>query len=66
MYSPIHLKQDAAFTRLSTGIEATTEVCDNLLQAKSKGKQAADDFVVNRCSSNPILDYFDPLKKAGS
>jgi len=49
---------------LSTGIEATTEVSDDLLQAKSKGKQAANDFVVNRCSSNPTSDYFDPLKKA--
>ncbi len=52
---PNPLKQDVAFTSLSTGIEATTEVCDNLLQAKSNGKQAANDFVVNRCSSNPIL-----------
>lgn len=57
-------KQDAAFTSLSTGIEATTEVSEDLLQAKSKGKQAANDFVVNRCSSNPTSDYFDPLKKA--
>jgi len=57
-------KQDVAFTSLCTGIEATTEVSDDLLQAKSKGKQAANDFVVNRCSSNPTSDYFDPLKKA--
>lgn len=57
-------KQDAAFANLSTGIEATTKVTDALLQAKSKGKQAAIDFVVNRCSSNPSLAYFDPLKKA--
>ncbi|KAK3747396.1 hypothetical protein QZH41_012092, partial [Actinostola sp. cb2023] len=57
-------KQDAAFTGLSTGIEATTEVSDDLLQAKSKGRQAANDFVVNSCSSNPTSDYFDPLKKA--
>ena len=56
-------KQDAAFTSLSTGIEATTELSDDLLQAKSKGKQAANDFVVSRCSSNPTSDFFDPLKK---
>ena len=33
--------------------------------AKSKGKQAANDFVVSRCSSHsyPTLDYFDTLKK---
>ena len=57
-------KEDAEFTSLSTGIEATTEVSDDLPQAKSKGKQAANDFVVNRSSSNPTLDYFDTLKKA--
>ena len=57
-------KQDAAFMSLSTGIEVTTEVSNDLLQAKSKGKQAANDFIVNRCSSNPTSDYFDPLKKA--
>ena len=33
------------------------------MQAKSKVKQAANDFVVKRCSSNPTSDYFDPLKK---
>ena len=57
-------KQDAAFTSLSTGIEATAEVSNDLLLANNKGKQAANDFVVNRCSSKPTLDYFDPLKKA--
>ena len=31
--------------------------------AKSKGKQAANDFVVGRCSSYPTFDYFDTLKK---
>ena len=57
-------KQDEAFTSLSTGIEATKEVSHDLLQAKNKENQAANDFVVNRCSSNPNSDYFDPLKKA--
>ena len=36
----------------------------DLLHAKSKGKQTANDFVVNRCSANPTSDYFDPLRKA--
>ena len=31
--------------------------------AKSKEKQAVNDFVVRRCSSHPTLDYFDTLKK---
>ena len=57
-------KKYAAFTSLSTGIVATTEISDDLLEAKSKRKQAANDFVVSRFSSHPTLDYFDTLKKA--
>ena len=51
---------------MSTAIEATTEVSDDLLQAKSasKEKQAANDFVVNGCSSNPSSGYFDTLNEA--
>lgn len=56
-------KKDAVLTSLSTGIEATTEVRDDLLQAKSKKKQVANDFVVNRCSFNPTSDHFETLKK---
>ena len=52
------------FTSLSTGSEATKGVSDDLLQAKTRGKQAANDIVGNRCSSDPTLYYFDPLKKA--
>ena len=39
-------KEDAVFTSLSTGIEVTTEVCDDLLQAKSKGKL---DLITSCC-----------------
>ena len=38
------------------------DIDDDLQQVKSRRKQA-NDFVVNRCSSDPTLDYFDPLKK---
>ena len=44
--------------------EATTEVSDSFMQAESKRKQAANNFVVKRCSSNPTSDYFGPLKNA--
>ena len=56
-------REDTGFTSLFTGIEVTTKVNDDLMQGKSKGKQAANDFVVKGCSSNPTSDYFDPLKK---
>ena len=49
-------KEDAVFTSLATRIKATTEVSDDLLQAKSKGKQATNDFVVSCYSSHPTLD----------
>ena len=42
----------------------TTGVSDDLLQGKSNGKKAANDFATNRFSSNPTLYYFDTLKKA--
>ena len=57
-------KEDVVFTSLCTGIEATTEVSDDLPQAKSKEKQAANDFVGCRCAIHPTLDFFDTLKKA--
>ena len=55
--------KDSELTSLSTGIEATSEVCSNLLQAKEKGLAACKKFIDERCSSNSIIDYFDSLKK---
>ena len=49
-----------SFPNLSTGVEVTTE---DVMQAKSKVKQAVNDFVVKSCSSNLTSDYFDPLTK---
>ena len=46
------LLKDFEFSR----IKATTEVSDDLLQAKSKGEQATNDFVVSCYSSHPTLD----------
>ena len=50
-------------TSLSTGLAATTEVRDDLLQANAKGKSACREFVLQRCSSTATGDFFDPLKK---
>ena len=55
--------KDSELTSLSTGIEATSEVRSNLLQAKEKGLAACKEFIKDRCSSDSVLDYFDPLKK---
>ena len=52
------------FTGVFTSIQVTTGVSDDLLQGKSNGKKAANDFATNRFSSNPTLYYFDTLKKA--
>ena len=45
------------------GIKATTEVSDDLLQAKSKVRKAVNELCNNRCSSNPSSDFLDPSKK---
>ena len=48
---------------LSTGISATSEVRNDLLEAKDKGKSASREFVKQRCSSDATIIFFDPLKK---
>jgi hypothetical protein len=48
---------------LSTGISATPEVRDDLLQANEKGKSASWKFVEQRCSSDESVPFFDPLIK---
>ena len=48
---------------LSTGISATPEVRDDLLQGNEKGKSASRKFVEQRCSSDESVPFFDPLPK---
>ena len=48
---------------LSSGVKATEEIKDHLLNAESYGKSAMDDFVKNRLSEKPVQDFFDPIKK---
>lgn len=55
--------KESELTSLSTGLAATTEIRDDLLQAKSKGQVACKEFVMARCSQNPTCGFFDTLKK---
>ena len=48
---------------LSSGVKATEDIKDHLLNAESYGKSAMDDFVKNRRSEKPVQDFFDPMKK---
>ena len=48
---------------LSSGVKATEEIKDHLLNAESYGKSAVDEFVKNRLSEKPVQDFFDPIKK---
>ncbi|CAB3994853.1 Hypothetical predicted protein [Paramuricea clavata] len=48
---------------LSTGISATPEGRDDVLQADEKGKSASRKFVEQRCSSDESVPFFDPLTK---
>ena len=34
-----------------------------MLEARERGQNAVNEFVVSRCSSVPTSDYFDPLRK---
>ena len=55
--------KDSDLTTLSTGVAATTEVRNDLLQARDRGQKALNDFVISRCSSSPTVNFFDPLRK---
>ena len=46
---------------LSTGISATLEVRNDLLEANDKGKSASREFVKHPCSSDATITFFDPL-----
>ena len=56
-------KEITGLTSLTVGVAATDEIRSNLLEAKEKRKVACKEFVEGRCSSEPKLDFFDPLKK---
>ena len=49
---------------LSTGLEATADIKDNLLKAKEVGLKGCQEFIDTRGSANPELDFFDPLPKS--
>ena len=51
------------FVSLSTGLEATADIKDNLLKAKEVGSKGCQEFIDIRGSPNPELDFFNPLPK---
>ena len=53
----------SAVDQPSTGVAATAEVKDDLLQASAKGKSACRELVLQRCWSTATGDFFYPLKK---
>ena len=55
--------KESDLTTLSTGVAATTEVRNDLLQARDRGKKALNDFGISRFSSLPTANFFDPLRK---
>ena len=55
--------KEGDLTSLSTGVAATSEVSNDLLEARERGQKAVNEFVVSRCSLASTLDYFDPLRK---
>ena len=55
--------KESDLTTLSTGVAATTEVRNDLPQARERCQKALNDFVISRCSSLPTANLFDPLRK---
>ena len=49
---------------LSTGLEATADIKYSLFKAKEVGLKESQEFIDNRGSANPELDFFDPLPKS--
>ena len=45
------------FVSLSTGLEATADIKDNLLKAKEVGLKECKEFIDTRGSPNPELDF---------
>ena len=60
---PENLWEGDDFVSLSTGLEATTDIKDNLLKAKEVGSKGCQEFIDTRGSPNPELDFFNPLPK---
>ena len=55
--------QASELTSLTTGLVATPEVRRDLLEARERGFSACKDFITDRCSQTPSIDFFDPLKR---
>ena len=49
---------------ISSGVNATEEIKDHLLNAESYAKSAMDEFVKKRLSEKPIQDFLKPIKKS--
>ena len=50
------------FVSLSTGLEATADIKDNLLKAKEVGLKGCQELIDTRGSPNPELDFFNRKK----
>ena len=55
--------KESDLTTLSTGEAATTEMRNDLLQARERGQKALNDLVISGCSSLATANFFDPLRK---
>ena len=55
--------KEGDLTSLSTGVSATSEVHNDLLEARERGQKVVNKFIISRCSSASTSDYFDPLRK---
>ena len=55
--------EDQELRNVSTGVIATPDVVNDLLNAYQKGKEVYDQFIVSRLNANRNLAFFDTLRK---
>ena len=55
---PVNPWEGGDFVSLSTGLEATADIKDNLLKVKEVGLKGCQEFIDTRGSPNPELDLF--------
>ena len=56
---------DSHLVCISKGLVATEKVCENLMNAKTHGKNTMKTFMKERLEEGATIDFFEPLKKLG-
>ena len=59
----VHSFEERGLISLSSGIVATTDIKDDLMNAYLLGQKTMDNFINERLSENGSVDFFELVKK---